>query len=147
MGFMIRGSNIVVVGAARSGLALARYLAAQGGRVTLSDQRAAASLAGLKGLAELGVAFDLAGHSEACFSAADLIVISPGVPLTQPLLAAAVRRGTPVIGEIELAFEELCAPMVAVAGTNGKSTVTTLIGLIFSCGGKRPLSAAISACR
>ncbi|NLC69846.1 MAG: UDP-N-acetylmuramoyl-L-alanine--D-glutamate ligase [Desulfuromonadaceae bacterium] len=134
---MIRGSNIVVVGAARSGLALARYLAAQGGRVTLSDQRAAANLAGLEGLAELEVAFDLAGHSEACFSAADLIVISPGVPLTQPLLAAAVRRGTPVIGEIELAFEELRAPMVAVAGTNGKSTVTTLIGLIFSCWGKK----------
>jgi len=137
MGLEIRGSDIVVVGAGRSGLALARYLAAAGARVTLSDQRRAAALAGLEELAAAGVAFDLGGHSEARFAAADLIVISPGVPLNLPALAAAAGRGTPIIGEIELAFQQLSAPLVAVAGTNGKSTVTTLIGLIFSHWGKK----------
>ena len=137
MGLEIRGSDIVVVGAGRSGLALARYLAAAGARVTLSDQRRAAALAGLEELTAAGVAFDLGGHSEARFAAADLIVISPGVPLNLPALAAAAGRGTHIIGEIELAFQQLSAPLVAVAGTNGKSTVTTLIGLIFSHWGKK----------
>jgi UDP-N-acetylmuramoylalanine--D-glutamate ligase len=137
MGFAIRGNNILVVGAGRSGLALARYLAAHGGRVTLSDQRPATALTGLEDLEGLGVTLDLGGHSPARFEAAALIVISPGVSLGQPLLAAALERGTPVIGEIELAFQSLSAPLVAVAGTNGKSTVTTLAGRIFSHWGKK----------
>lgn len=132
-----RDRQVVVVGAGRSGCALARYFVARGARVCLSDQRAADGLPDLAILAADGVQLDLGGHTPARFAAADLIAISPGVPLTVPVLAAALERGTPVLGEIEVAARELPQPLVAVTGTNGKSTVTTLIGEILRAWGRQ----------
>ncbi|WP_432822418.1 UDP-N-acetylmuramoyl-L-alanine--D-glutamate ligase [Trichloromonas sp.] len=132
-----RGKNVVVTGAGRTGLALCAYFCHRGAAVTLSDSRSAGQIDGLETLTGMGVAFDLGGHSEELFSAADLVALSPGVPLTVPAVAAALRAGVPVLGEIEIAFDEFGAPLVAITGTNGKSTTTTVMGNIFQAWGKQ----------
>ncbi len=130
------GKNVVVTGAGRTGLALCAYFCQRGAAVTLSDRRTVEQIHGLEKLAELGITFDLGRHSEDVFCAADLVVISPGVPLTVPAIAAAIRAGVPVLGEIEIAFGEFEAPLAAITGTNGKSTTTTVMGDIFQAWGK-----------
>jgi UDP-N-acetylmuramoylalanine--D-glutamate ligase len=132
-----RQQKVIVVGAGRTGLALADYFRRRGAQVTLSDRRAAQEIAGLRALQEQGVGLDLEGHRPELFMAADLVAISPGVPLTVPAMEAAIGRGVPVLGEIEIAFAELEAPLVAVTGTNGKSTTTTVMGEIFKAWGRR----------
>ena len=87
----------MVVGAARSGVAAAELLARRGARVTLTEQRTAIPEAAR--LSAAGVALEAGGHQAATFDAAERVVVSPGVPLNQPVLAAAVRRGVEVIGE------------------------------------------------
>ncbi len=132
------GKHIVVVGAARSGAATARFARSRGARVTLSDQAPAASLGDVPAkLAAQGVSLELGGHHSETFMDADLVVLSPGVPHTIAPLEAARRRGVPVIGELELASRYLRAPMVAVTGTNGKTTVTRLIAEMLSASQKR----------
>ncbi len=128
--------RVVVVGAGRSGLALAAYFRRRGAIVTLSDSRSAERIGPLSGLAP-GVQLDLGGHSDQYFTQADLLAISPGVPLTIPPLAAAMSRGVPVLGEIEVAFGELSAPLVAITGTNGKSTTTCVMGDAFRAWGQK----------
>jgi UDP-N-acetylmuramoylalanine--D-glutamate ligase len=118
--------KVLVVGAGKSGVAAANFCAARGARVTVTDRAAAPKeAAGL----HAAVQQDFGGHDPAGFAAADLIVLSPGVP---PLdeVAAARARGVEVTGEIELASCFIAAPIVAVTGTNGKSTVTALAGEI-----------------
>jgi UDP-N-acetylmuramoylalanine--D-glutamate ligase len=129
--------TIVVVGAGRTGQALCRHFLRRGARVVLSDRRSSEKLeaAGVKW--EPGVTLDLGGHDPVHFLGADLVVLSPGVPSELPVLAAARERGVTVIGEIEVAFGELRAPLVAITGTNGKSTTTTVAGDIFRAWGKR----------
>lgn len=122
------GKHIVVIGAGCTGLGLAGFLLDQGAVVTLSDRRRREELAGVEELAGRGLRFDCGGHDAALLAGADLIVISPGVPLTVPALADASRAGVPVLGEIEIACRELSAPLIAITGTNGKSTTTCLIG-------------------
>ncbi|TLM65826.1 MAG: UDP-N-acetylmuramoyl-L-alanine--D-glutamate ligase [Deltaproteobacteria bacterium] len=129
--------NVIVVGAGRSGIGLARYFAARGAVVTLSDRRSREQLPDLAPLAGEGVGFDLGGHNEALFSRADLIALSPGVPPEVPAIAAAAARGVPVLGEIEIAWRELPQPLVAITGTNGKSTVTTVMGDAFRAWGRQ----------
>jgi UDP-N-acetylmuramoylalanine--D-glutamate ligase len=131
------GKSIVVAGAGRSGLALAAYFRARGAAVTLSDSRTAEKIAGLEPVRELGVALDLGGHTTALFERADLVAISPGVPLDNPAVAEAMRCAVPVVGEIEVAFAELSAPLVGITGTNGKSTTTSVMGEVFRAWGKR----------
>ncbi len=126
----LEGKNVLIVGAARSGLAAARLLLAQRARVTVTDLKRDAAL-------PPGVAGRLGEHREEDFTGADMVVLSPGVPLTLPQLAAAQRRGVPIVGEIELAFRYISAPIIAVSGTNGKSTTTALIGEILFQWGKR----------
>jgi UDP-N-acetylmuramoylalanine--D-glutamate ligase len=123
-----------VVGLARSGLAAARLCAREGARVTATDRRGAAELAGsLASLAGSQVRLALGGHDPADFVDAELIVASPGVPLSIPEIAAARERGVPVWGEIELAARFLGeTPIVAITGTNGKSTTTALAGALFA---------------
>jgi UDP-N-acetylmuramoylalanine--D-glutamate ligase len=128
--------RVVVVGAGRSGLSLAAYFRRRGAAVTLSDSRTAERIGPIPGLTP-GVRLDLGGHTEAFFAEADLLAISPGVPLTIPPVAAASARGTPVLGEIEIAYGELSAPLVAITGTNGKSTTTTVMGEAFRAWGKK----------
>jgi len=132
-----RGKNVVVIGAGRTGLALCAYFRRCGATVTLSDQREAAAIDRLETLQELNVDLDLGGHTTSLFVTADLVAVSPGVPLTVPAVAAAMRAGVSVLGEVEIAFAEFSAPLAAITGTNGKSTTTTVMGNIFQAWGKR----------
>jgi UDP-N-acetylmuramoylalanine--D-glutamate ligase len=130
--------SIMIVGAGRTGVALCRYFATRGAAVTLSDSRPIEKLTGLDELVRLGIALDLGGHTSAKFLASDLIVISPGVSLQLPALKAAAAARIPILGEIEIACREFDVPLIAITGTNGKSTTTTLIGAIYSAWGKHP---------
>jgi len=124
MAFSVAGQHVVVVGAGRSGEAAARLLASRQARVTLADT--APALAGADALRALGFDVELGPHRPALFAGADLIVISPGVPLDQPAIHAARDAGVPVLGEVELASRWLAGRVVAITGTKGKSTTTTL---------------------
>ncbi len=130
----LRGRRVTVVGLARSGVAAARLCAREGARVTVTDARPAAALGpALEALAGLPVRAALGGHDPADLTGADLVVISPGVPAGLPPLAAARAAGVPVWAEVELAARFLGpVPLVAVTGTNGKSTTTALAGAIFA---------------
>jgi len=124
------------MGLARTGVACCRFLAKQGARVTATDMRDEAALANV--LAELAgseIRFVLGRHDEADFLSADLIIVSPGVPMDHPLLLSAQAAGREIIGEIELASRFITAPLVAITGTNGKTTTTTLCGEIFRANG------------
>jgi UDP-N-acetylmuramoylalanine--D-glutamate ligase len=136
-GFSVDGQHVVVVGAARSGVAAARLLARRGATVTLSDLRG--ELDESADLEAAGVTLELGGHTHATLASADLIVLSPGVPANQPLVEAARRAGVAVIGELELASRWLLGRMVAITGTKGKSTTTTLTGRMLEAGGHRVL--------
>jgi UDP-N-acetylmuramoylalanine--D-glutamate ligase len=122
--FSVSGQRVVVVGAARSGLAAADLLVRRGALVTLTDVKPAVAEA--SAITARGIALELGGHREATFTGADLVVVSPGVPLEQPVLAAARRAGVPVVGEVELASRWLKGRVIAITGTKGKSTTTTL---------------------
>jgi UDP-N-acetylmuramoylalanine--D-glutamate ligase len=135
--FSVRGKRVTVAGAARSGLAAAELLVRRGAMVTLSDLRD--QLNEEERLRSLGVELELGGHHEATFTGADLVVVSPGVPARLPAIDAARRAGVPVIGELELASRWLRGRIVAITGTKGKSTTTTLTGRMLEAGGHRVL--------
>ncbi|MEZ4407461.1 MAG: UDP-N-acetylmuramoyl-L-alanine--D-glutamate ligase [Polyangiales bacterium] len=126
----VHGKRVVVVGLGASGTAAARLCAQSGAaEVTVNDRRdvTQVDLAKYPDLAALGVRFLFGDHSEDNFTGADLVVVSPGVaPL--PVFDALEARGVPVISEVELASWMCEAALVAITGTNGKSTVTTLVG-------------------
>jgi UDP-N-acetylmuramoylalanine--D-glutamate ligase len=134
MAIDLAGKKVLVVGLARSGSAAARLCAREGARVTVTDRRAATELAAeVRALGSAGVSFALGGHDERDFTTCDLVVVSPGVPLSLPEVRAAGRAGIPVIGEVELASQFLgSVPVVAITGTNGKSTTTALTGALFA---------------
>src|SRR6267378_2743608 len=121
--------TIAVVGLARSGVAAARLIRRLGGRVLASDSGARELLSSeARDLEHLGCALWTGGHPEAAFLGAELVVVSPGVPLELPALAAVRGRAVPVIGELELAWRVMEADCIAITGTNGKTTTTTLTG-------------------
>jgi len=130
----LKGKKVTVVGLARSGLAAARLCLREGAVVTVTDARPAATLAEpLAGLDGAAVRRTLGGHDERDFTGADLVVVSPGVPLRLPFLRTARAAGVPVWGEVELAARFLPGtPLVAITGTNGKSTTTALTGALFA---------------
>lgn len=133
----LKGKNVVVVGLARTGAATAGFLARRGACVTVSELRPADALAPLiDSLRPLGVEFECGGHQEATFLRADLIVPSPGVPLNVPALEAARRKRIEIISELELAWRFLRGTVVAITGSNGKTTTTALLGKIFSAAGR-----------
>lgn len=140
--FSVEGRRVVVLGAARSGVAASELLAARGARVTLSEaQPALKEIDGLgpaavaNRLAQAGIELELGGHRPETLARADLVVLSPGVPAAEPLVAAIRTRGVPVIGEIELASRWLKGRLIAVSGTKGKSTTATLAGRMLCEGG------------
>jgi UDP-N-acetylmuramoylalanine--D-glutamate ligase len=135
--FSVAGKKVVVAGAARSGVAAAQLLVRRGAQVTLSDVRPSFAEAGE--LEAAGIALELGGHTPATFSSAELIVLSPGVPRQQPVIEAARRGGAEVIGELELASRWLAGRIVAITGTKGKSTTTTLTGRMLEAGGHKVL--------
>jgi UDP-N-acetylmuramoylalanine--D-glutamate ligase len=135
--FSVRGKRVTVAGAARSGVAAAELLVKRGATVTLSDSRD--RLDDEDRLRAAGVELELGGHNESTFTGADLVVTSPGVPYRQAALEAARSAGVPVIGELELASRWLRGKVVAITGTKGKSTTTTLTGRMLEAGGRRVL--------
>jgi UDP-N-acetylmuramoylalanine--D-glutamate ligase len=135
--FSVAGRRAVVVGAARSGVAAAELLVRRGATVTLTDLRA--SIQEDAQLRNAGVQLELGGHRAETLRSADLIVLSPGVPPTQQDVAAARAAGVPVMGELELASRWLRGRVVAITGTKGKSTTTTLTGRMLEAGGHRVL--------
>jgi UDP-N-acetylmuramoylalanine--D-glutamate ligase len=133
----LSGRRVVVVGMGRSGRAAVRFLARRGARVAAADARPPAALADVVDeLAARDIPLVTGPHPPELFDGADLVVLSPGVPHTLPPLEDARGRGVPVIGELELAARFLSAPIAAVTGTNGKTTVTTLLGEMLRASGR-----------
>jgi UDP-N-acetylmuramoylalanine--D-glutamate ligase len=131
-------SRALVVGLGVSGVAAATLLASQRWQVTVNDRGAESDLATQLGRLPAGVRAVLGGHPEELLAGTGLVVVSPGVPWELPLLAEARRRGIEVIGEVELASRAMAAtPIVGVTGSNGKTTVTSMIGEIARSGGWR----------
>ena len=132
----LQNKSILVVGLARTGIACARFLAKQGARVTVTDMKTAGQVADqLQELAGYPITWELGRHHEPSFLTSDLVVVSPGVPMDHPLLLKAKNAGREIVSEVELASRFITAPLVAITGTNGKTTTTTLTGSIFEgCG-------------
>lgn len=128
--------NVLVVGLGMTGLATARFLHHRGAAVTVTDMAAEKDLAeSVLELHQLGIRTELGGHRWESFESSDLIVLSPGVPHTHDFLKGARRKGIPVIGEIELASRFVRDPIIAITGTNGKTTTTSLLGnMLTQCG-------------
>ncbi len=150
--FSVSGRQVLVVGAARSGVAAAHLLVRRGASVTLTDRKP--DLPEAADLQAAGVRLELGGHTVRSFEIAHLVVMSPGVPLELPEVARARALGIPVIGELELASRWLRGPIVAITGTKGKSTTTTLVGRMLEAAGRRvmvggnigyPVSAQVEA--
>lgn len=134
----LEGKRVTVVGMARSGEAAARLLLAAGARVTIADTKDERQLADvLARLDRTRLTVRVGPEYGSSLKDADLVVISPGVPTRAALLEETRGRGVPVIGELELASWFLAAPVVAITGTNGKSTTVTLIGEMLARSGKR----------
>jgi UDP-N-acetylmuramoylalanine--D-glutamate ligase len=132
----LKGKKVLVVGLGKSGLAAALFLRRRGAQVTVSDVRSAEALAKeIPALIEAGIMVEAGGHGLLTFRRQDLIVVSPGVPLDTPELAQVKHFGLPVIGELELAARFLKGKTLAVTGSNGKTTTTTLLGEILTAGG------------
>ncbi len=132
-----RDKKIIIIGAGSTGRSLARFFRTRGARVTLSDNRSADLLDNLDELELSGVKLDLGGHTHAVFIAADMVVVSTGVPLDIPVLDTCREHDVVVLGEVEIAWRELAGTMIAITGTNGKSTVTTLVGEMLKAWGKK----------
>ena len=134
----LTGKKVAVLGLARSGVAATKLLQALGARVTVADRKDEGGLTQeLASLDPKGLTVKVGAACERALDDVDLVVISPGVPYKVEALERVRRRGVPVIGEVELASWYLKAPLVAVTGTNGKSTTVTLIGLCLERSGKR----------
>src|SRR6202161_1140493 len=132
----LKDKRVLVVGLGKSGVASALFLKAHGARVTVSDTKSGDELRNeIPALLDHGITVKTGGHGERTFRGQDLIVVSPGVPVDAPLLVQARALSEPVIGEIELAAQFLPGPIVAITGSNGKTTTTTLAGEILTAGG------------
>ena len=132
----LKNKRVLVVGLGKSGLSAAMFLREQGARVTVSDTRSAVALAKeIPALLEAGIMVESGGHGLLTFRRQDLIVVSPGVPMDTPEVKQVVAFGLPVIGELELASRYLQGRVVAITGSNGKTTTTTLVGKIFADAG------------
>lgn len=132
----LKGKKVLVVGLGKSGLAAALFLRHRGAHVTVSDVRSAEALAkDIPALLDEGIMVEAGGHGLLTFRRQDLIVVSPGVPLNTPELAQVKNFGLPVIGELELASRFLKGSMLAITGSNGKTTTTALVGEILEKAG------------
>src|SRR5271168_2783410 len=138
----LKGKKVLVVGLGKSGLAAALFLRRRGAQVTVSDVRSAAALAkDIPALLDQGIMVEAGGHGLLTFRRQDLIVVSPGVPLLTPELVQVRNLGLPIIGELELAARFHKGNVLAITGSNGKTTTTTLCGEIFLAAGLKTLVA------
>ena len=132
--------RVLVVGLGKSGVASALFLKAKGAHVTVSDAKSEDQLSeSIPVLLDAGIAVETGGHGERTFHGQDLIVVSPGVPVDAPPLVQARALGETVIGEIELAAQFFPGTIIAITGSNGKTTTTTLAGEIIAAGGFRTI--------
>jgi len=133
---MVQGMRILVVGMARSGIAAAQLLMSYGGIPILSDTKKLDAFSdGLSVLKGTSCEFHLGANPVKLLQKVSGVVISPGVPIDAPVVLAAKENGLPVIGEMELAFSLLQGNVLAISGTNGKTTTATLLGKIFENAG------------
>lgn len=134
------GMRAVVIGLGAAGLSTVRHLLRRGVRVAVSEKSAKERIdpATIDFLERNGVILETGGHTNAFLRGADLVVPGPGVPLDLPILNEARAMGLPLVGELALATGEFPVPVIAVTGSNGKTTVTSLIGELMASAGKRP---------
>jgi UDP-N-acetylmuramoylalanine--D-glutamate ligase len=139
---LLKEKKIAIMGIARSGVALARVLSGLGASIFLSDSKPAEDLGEWLGEIEgIPCSIETGGNTDALWQGRDMIVISPGVPIRHPLLEKARAAGVPVMAEVEIAYLLAKAPIIAVTGTNGKSTTTKLISQILTADGRKSLFA------
>ncbi|KPJ59999.1 MAG: hypothetical protein AMJ46_08660 [Latescibacteria bacterium DG_63] len=130
------GKKVLIVGLGRSGLSVCEILRKYDCQLTATDTRESSELSQeARSLTEQGVKLALGGHDTTLLKDKELVVLSPGVPRSIELIREALRSEIPVLSEIEIAYELARAPVVAVTGTNGKSTAVTLLGKIFADAG------------
>ena len=138
-----QGKHCIVVGSGESGFSAAKWLAKAGARVTVADSRSTPPhLAELKAIA--GIELRCGAFCDATFSDADILVVSPGVPLATAAIAAAMARGVPAVGDVELfagAIAGTAVKVIAITGSNGKSTVTSMVGDICTAAGLKTVMA------
>ena len=134
------GTRALVLGLGRTGVSCARYLSRRGLEVRVADTRG--NPPGLEALREAGTAVELriGAFETALLDDVAQVVVSPGLSVREPVVQEAGRRGLPVVGDIELFAREAQAPVAAVTGTNGKSTVTTLVSELASATGRATLA-------
>jgi len=131
----LKGKKVLVVGLGKSGLAAALFLRRRGAQVTVSDVRSAEALGkDIPALLDEGIMVEAGGHGLLTFRRQDLIVVSPGVPFDTPELVQVKSFGLPIIGEVELAARYLKGKTLAITGSNGKTTTTSLCGKILEAG-------------
>ncbi len=136
----LKNKRVLVVGLGKSGVASALFLQQQGARVAVSDAKSEEQLRQeIPLLLDHGISVETGQHSERTFRDQDLIVVSPGVPVDVPQLVAARGRNIPVIGEVELAAHFFKGKIVAITGSNGKTTTTSLAGEILTAAGRKTL--------
>src|SRR5256885_8054278 len=136
----LTNKRVLVVGLGKSGVASALFLKAKGAHVTVSDAKSEDQLGeSIPVLLDNGITVETGGHGDRTFRGQDLIVVSPGVPVDAPPLVQARSLGETVIGEVELAAEFLPGPIIAITGSNGKTTTTTLVGEILGKAGFKTL--------
>jgi len=130
----------VVIGLGAAGLSTVRFLLRQGVRVAVSERGTLDQMDPevLGFLQQAGIRLETGGHTSAFLAGADLIVPGPGVPLDLPIIQAAREQGIPVVGELALAAGRYPVPVIAVTGSNGKTTVTSLIGTLLQAAGRAP---------
>lgn len=131
------GFRTLIVGLGKTGVSCARYLRAQGLPVAVTDSRSDPPGLSLLRQALPEVPVFIGGFRPEVFAAAAELILSPGVPLAEPLIQAALARGVPVLGDVALFARAARAPICAITGSNGKSTVTTLLGLMAEAWGLR----------
>jgi UDP-N-acetylmuramoylalanine--D-glutamate ligase len=134
------GMQAVVIGLGTAGLSTVKYLLSRGVRVAISDRCNIDQIdpETLQFLQQAQVRLETGGHSAAFLAGADVVVPGPGVPLDLPILASVREQGIPVMGELALAAGQYQVPVIAVTGSNGKTTVTSLIGALLQAAGKAP---------
>jgi UDP-N-acetylmuramoylalanine--D-glutamate ligase len=132
----LQNKRVLVVGLGKSGLAAARFLKSRGARVTVSDARPATLIAELRELLDEGFVVESGSHGLLTFRRQDLIVVSPGVPMTVPELVTVKAVGAHIIGELELGAAFLQGEMIAITGSNGKTTTTSIVGKILKTAGR-----------
>lgn len=133
----VNGKKVLVVGFARTGQSVARYLASRGAKVTVTDTRSKSDFSEvMKEFEAHKFTYEFGKPNSKTFASSEMIVLSPGVPRSLPEIQEALQAGVEVISDLDIAASEMKAPIVAITGTNGKTTTTTMIAEMLKSSGK-----------